>query len=75
VLLILSKLRQVNLMKMLCTWSRVFSEVSISARGYDPLLFARAFNLHVKTEMMIILLHAFRCRSSSSLCREVGHPG
>jgi len=37
----------------------VLSEVSISARGYDPLLFARAFNLHAKTEMMIFLLHAF----------------
>jgi len=40
------------------------SEVSISVRGYDPLLFARVFNLSVyaKTEMMTVLLCAFMCR-------------
>ena len=43
------------------------------ARGYDPLLFARAFDLHAKTEMMTVLLSAFRCRSSSSVCWAVGH--
>ena len=43
--------------------------------GYDPLLFARAFNLHTKIETMAVLLRAFRCRSSLSLCRAVGHPG
>jgi len=41
-----SKLRQVYQTKMLCTWLRVLLEVSISATGCDPLLFARAFNLH-----------------------------
>ena len=30
---------------LLCTWLRVLSEVSISAKGYDCLLFVRAFNL------------------------------
>ena len=44
-------------------------------RGYDPLLFARAFDLHAKTETMTVLLRAFRCRSSSSVCRAVGHQG
>jgi len=44
---------------MLCTLSRVLSEVAISARGYDPLPFARSFNLHAKTETMTVLLHAF----------------
>ena len=40
------------------------------------LLFARAFNrLHAKTETMTVLLRAFRCRSFSSACRAVGHPG
>ena len=60
-LFIESKLWQVYLTKMLCTRSRVLSEDSISARGYDPLLLARAFNLHAKTETMTVLLHAFRC--------------
>jgi len=69
------KLRQVYLTKLLCTWSRVLSEVSISARGYNPLLFARAFDLHAKTETMTVLLRAFRCRSSLSVCWVVGHPG
>jgi len=51
------------------TWSRVLSKVTISARGYNPALFA---NLHEKTETMTVLLHAFRCRSSSSVCRIQG---
>ena len=44
-----------------CTGSRVLSGVSISARGYDPLLFLWAFNLeaYAKTEMMTILLRTF----------------
>jgi len=42
---------------------------------YDPLLFVRSFNLHANAEMMIVLLRAFRRRSSSSVCRVVGHPG
>jgi len=77
-LFIKSKLRQFYLTKILCTWLRVLSEVSISARGYVLcVLFPRAFNLHVKTEMMTIFLRAFRCRSSSSaaVCHSVGHPG
>jgi len=41
-----------HLTKMLRTWSRVQSEVSTSAREYDPLLFVRTFNLHAKTETM-----------------------
>ena len=53
----------------------MLSEVSISARGYDPLLFARAFNLHAKTETMTVLLCAFRCRTSSSVCQAVGIQG
>jgi len=57
VLFMESELRQVYLMKMLCTWSRMLSEVSISARRYDPLLFSWAFN--VKTETMTVLLRAF----------------
>ena len=45
-------------------------------KRYDPLLFVRAFNrLHAKTETMTVLLRAFRCRSFSSVCRAVGHPG
>jgi len=52
-----SKLQQVYLTKMLCTWSRMLSDVSISARGYDPLLFSWAFN--EKTETMTFLLRAF----------------
>jgi len=28
--------------------------LSISARGYDPLLFARAFNVHMKTETITV---------------------
>jgi len=40
-----SKLRQVYLTKLPCTWSRVLSEVTIST-GYDALLFARSFSLH-----------------------------
>ena len=39
----------------------------------DPLLFARSFNLHTKTEKMTIWLRAFRCRSSSSVCWTIGH--
>jgi len=52
-----SKLRHVYLTKMLCIWSRVLSEVTIS------------------TETMTVLLRSFRCRSSSSVFRTVGHPG
>ena len=48
-----------------CVPERVLSEVS--ARGYDYLLFAKAFDLHAKTETMTILLRPFRCRSSSSV--------
>ena len=44
------------LTKMLCTWSRLLSEVSISAKGYVPLLFAWAFNLYAKTETMTALI-------------------
>jgi len=36
----------------------VLSEVSISARGYDLLLFARSFNLHAKAETMTVLMRA-----------------
>ena len=35
----------------------------------------RAFNLHAKTETMMVMLRVFRCRSSSSVCPAVGHPG
>jgi len=45
-----------------------------SAESEVPIVFARAFNLHAKTEMMTVLLHAFRCRSSSSVCRVVHYP-
>ena len=54
-----SKLQHVSLTKMLCTWLRVLSEVTISARWYDPLLFARSLNLHTKTDTMTVLLHVF----------------
>jgi len=38
---------------------KVVSEVTISARGYDPLLFVRSFNfIHTKTETVAILLRA-----------------
>jgi len=40
--------------KILCTWSRVLSKVSVSARGYYN-------NLHTKTSL--------RCRSSLSVGR------
>jgi len=39
----------------------MFIDVSISARGCDPPLFARAFNFHAKIETMTVLLLAFRC--------------
>jgi len=45
-----------------------------TSSGYNPVLFARAFNFHIKTETMTVLLHAFRCRSSSSVYRAVRHP-
>ena len=38
-------------------------------------VFERGFNLHMKTETMTVLLHAFRCRYSSFVCRAVSHPG
>ena len=40
-----SKVRQVYLMEMLCTRSKVLSEVTIPARGCDPLFLVRSFNL------------------------------
>ena len=43
-----SKLKQVYLTKMLCT--RVLSKVTISARQYDPLLFARSFNFNTRED-------------------------
>ena len=72
-----SKLQQVYLTKMLCTRSRVLSEVSIPARRYDPLLFSWAFNLYAKIETMTVLLRAFSlqaflvCLSSGWLSRVV----
>ena len=39
-----------------------------------PYWVSRSFNLHTKTETMTVLLHAFRCRSPSSVCRAVVHP-
>jgi len=53
---------QVYLMKVLCTGTcmGVLSKVTISAREYDTLPFARYFNLHAKTQtIMTILLYAF----------------
>ena len=49
----------------------VVGGLHISARGYDPLLFARAFNLHAKTETMTVLLRAFRL-GIGLLCLFVG---
>jgi len=71
VLFFKSKLWQVYLTKM-CTRLTVLSEVTISARGYNPLLFAMSFKLHTKTETTTFLLRAFRCRCSS-VCQVVGH--
>jgi len=41
----------------------------------DPLLFAMSFDLRPKTEIMTVLLHTFRCRSSLSVRWAVDHPG
>ena len=49
-------------------WSIGACEVTISARGYDPLLFARSFNFTLENRNDDHLLHAFRCTQVFLVC-------
>ena len=53
---------------------RVVRPPYISARGYDPLVFARAFNIHAKTETMMYCVPS-GVATSSCVCWAVGHSG